>query len=303
MMSRVDYAFVIDTYDNVKGYYASALKWSGRQFALNIFRASGSGNRVGNGLTGKQQITVVTLAVYFKFRDGTNPLLVSGPLFIHRKPSPYACVFCKRVSDIGQREFKHNNGAIYVVLKIRGRRYTYRYPRAFRLERLTFNSLNTFLGRFRLILSRQRLLLSNAQLFTDVQFANGSARSSGFGLTSQNLRLVSHFPNLHADETSGSKGGKETEDRNPVSSPRDGQRLSRDSESLYLKRFELIPANQLHKKWLGWLWIVTGASCVACSWRLLWRGCNWLSDLSIGGISFLLAFAGFFGLCHGIALL
>ena len=80
-------------------------------------------------------------------------------------------------------------------------------------------------------------------------------------------------------------------------------RVSLEIESLLLKRFKIIATDQPHKYWLGWLWVTISFASVGSGWSLLWRGCHWLSDNGVGGLSFLLCFGGFFGICHGLSLL
>jgi len=171
---------------------------------------------------------------------------------------------------------------------------------------LALDRSNAILSRLGLQLSRYGLLLQYSQLLSSVHFIHQSASVSTFGLTSKNLGLLGHLEHLNSNKDSSGSGGEESKYSNPVGSPRDGQSLSRDGEGLYLKRFEIVPSNQLHQYWLRWskwFWVIVGLINVWWSGRLLWRGSRWLSDRATGELSFLLALVGFLFISHGFGLL
>jgi hypothetical protein len=301
MMSGIEGVQVIDADHYVQGNFTFAIEPPGVNPFLHplINRVGRSTDRLildDRRLTGENKIPIVALFVYWKFWYPTQALLLSHPIVnpINYKAAPYARIQGSGMPFIGESHVDASISTLSVKYERRHDSNICRNPRTLLLNGLALNGLHAVLRCF-------RLFFSNIKLLPRIHSVQQAISRGRFGLAGENLSLLCHFKYLHADEGSGSNGGEKTEYGDSEGSFRDYEAFSRQSEGLLLERFEIIPTDQSHQYWLGWLWIAASAACVGASGRFLWRGCRWLSDVGIGSLSFLLAFAGFFGIIHGIA--
>ncbi len=168
------------------------------------------------------------------------------------------------------------------------------YPCSLILPHLLANSTNAILGRL-------RLLLGNHKLFSSIPFVLNSSSSGGFRLTGHDLSLVGHHLDLHEYEASSQCSSGKSVQSDPVTPPRNYQRLPGDGDSLLLKRFEIVPANLLYKQWFRLFASVFGFALCGLGVRLYSRNDSLeqrLTDRARAELMFLLTFVGFLIVRH-----